>query len=130
MTKAVQRQVGDVNLAGDEIIQIKNHRTFIVMCNACGMLYEVCRNVFSRTKNCERCRIKRLNDSARKRHENKRHTNVTPVKTELKERTIDKDDRDPFELSKILDPVAMWQRIRKHKNDESLREIALSQRRS
>ena len=74
--------------------------------------------------------IKRHNDSARKRYENKYRTNGTPVKTELKERTIEKDDRDPFELSKILDPVAMWQRIRQHKNDESLREIALSQRRS
>lgn len=128
MTEAVKRSVGDINLAGDEIVQIKNHRTFVVMCNNCGMLYEVCRNVFSRTKNCERCRTKRLNDSARKRSENKRHT-IGAVKTELKERTIDKDDRDPFELSKILDPVAMWQRIRKQKNDDALRELALNQRR-
>ena len=50
MSEAVQRKVGDVNLAGDEIIQIKNHRTFVVMCNSCGMLYEVCRNTFFRTK--------------------------------------------------------------------------------
>ena len=120
MTQAVERKAGDRNRAGDEVIQLREDGILVVACHECGLLYEVTKNCFMNAKGCFKCRIKRRNEKHLIRYREKKGIAVDSSK----------EQGDPFALSKQLDPIEMWQRIRRQKDDDALKEIALSQRKS
>lgn len=105
---------GWTNKSGDTIINSIDKRTHVLRCHLCGMSF-VASSYGLQCNGCPNCRTEHTNGRCRKNYQKKHNIENSLYR-------VKDEQMDPEEVRKLLDPVKMFQRIRKRRNDPEYRE--------